>query len=258
MIKFTIVTVTFNAAAVLRRTVASVASQKYQHVEHLIIDGASRDNTLALAETYKHNSDEANNGHEVLITSEPDHGLYDAMNKGIDKATGDYICFLNAGDTFASRDTLDNIASYVGEAEELPAVLFGDTDIVDNDGRFLRHRRLAPPRHLTWKSFRWGMLVCHQSFYARTDLARLVHYNLDYHYSADVDWCIRIMKLAAKRHQPLRNVNIVVTKFLDGGMTNKNHKASLKERFHVMTVHYGLITTVVMHVFFVIRNILKR
>lgn len=78
------------------------------------------------------------------------------------------------------------------------------------------------------------MLVCHQSFYARTDIAREIHYDLHYRYSADVDWCIRIMRESSRRKLPLRNVHAVLTHFLDGGMTTQNHKASLKERFQVM------------------------
>lgn len=102
------------------------------------------------------------------------------------------------------------------------------------------------------------MLVCHQAFYARTDLAKETLYNnVDYRFSADVDWCIRIMKLCAKRHLALRNVNAVIVDYLDGGMTNKNHNASLKERFHVMAKHYGLVQTVFLHIFFVLRSVVK-
>ena len=258
MIKFTIVTCTYNAEAVLQRTLDSVHKQTYCNIEHLIIDGVSKDKTLAMVRAYQHKTQVGENAHEVVVRSEPDRGLYDAMNKGIDYATGDYLVFLNAGDVFPSEDTLEYVEGCVGEGETLPGVLYGDTDIVNNDGRFLRHRRLAPPAKLTWRSFKWGMLVCHQSFYARTDIARSVHYNLDYHYSADVDWCIRIMKEAMRLYLPLRNVNAVITNFLDGGMTTRNHRASLRERFKVMRTHYGLLMTLTMHFWFVIRGFLKK
>ncbi len=258
MIKFTIVTCTYNAEAVLQRTLDSVHKQTYCNIEHLIIDGVSKDKTLAMVRAYQHKTQVGENAHEVVVRSEPDRGLYDAMNKGIDYATGDYLVFLNAGDVFPSEDTLEYVEGCVGEGETLPGVLYGDTDIVNNDGRFLRHRRLTPPAKLTWRSFKWGMLVCHQSFYARTDIARSVHYNLDYHYSADVDWCIRIMKEAMRLHLPLRNVNAVITNFLDGGMTTQNHRASLKERFKVMRAHYGLLMTLTMHFWFVIRGFYKK
>ncbi len=102
------------------------------------------------------------------------------------------------------------------------------------------------------------MLVCHQSFYARTDLAKAIHYNLSYRYSADVDWCIRIMKEAASRHLPLRNVGAVITHYLDGGMSVLNHRASLRERFHVMRTHYGLLTALLFMPGLCVRSIFKR
>lgn len=258
MIKFTIVTCTYNAEAVLQRTLDSVMKQTYCNIEHLIIDGVSKDKTLTLVKAYQHKNDVGESAHEILVFSEPDKGLYDAMNKGIDRATGDYLIFLNAGDVFPSEDTLEFVEGCVGEGEELPGVLYGDTDIVNMDGHFLRHRRLTPPKHLSWRSFMWGMLVCHQSFYARADIAKGIHYNLDYRFSADVDWCIRIMREAARRHLPLRNVNAVITNYLDGGMSVQNHKASLKERFQVMRSHYGLLTTLFVHAWFVVRGVFKK
>lgn len=258
MIKFTIITCTYNAAPVLQRTLDSVLKQTYCNIEHLIIDGVSKDKTLTMAKAYKHKSDVGENAHDIIICSEPDKGLYDAMNKGIDRATGDYIIFLNAGDVFPSDDTLEFVEGCVGEGETLPGVLYGDTDIVNDEGRFLRHRRLTPPKKLSWRSFKWGMLVCHQSFYARTDIAKQVHYNLGYRYSADVDWCIRIMKESERLRLPLRNVNAVITNYLDGGMSIQNHKASLRERFQVMCSHYGMITTILVHAWFVIRGFLKK
>lgn len=258
MVVFSIITCTYNAESVLQRTLDSVLEQTYSHVEHIIVDGASTDATLDRVEAYKQKSDAEDWCHEVRVKSEPDRGLYDAMNKGIQRATGQYVLFLNAGDTFPSADTLELVAESVGEGEEPPAVLYGDTDVVDDEGRFLRHRRLSPPRRLTWRSFMKGMLVCHQAFYARTDLAKATPYDLHYRFSADVDWCIRIMRLARRRRLLMRNVGAVVVNFLDGGMTTTNHRASLKERFHVMAHHYGFVPTVIMHAWFVVRSLFKK
>lgn len=257
MISFTIITCVYNSENVLQRTLDSVRHQTYRAIEHLIIDGASRDKSLAMAIAYQQRSIDDETNHDVIIISEPDDGLYYAMNKGIDRASGNYLIFLNAGDTFPSNDTLEMVAGSVGEAETYPAVLYGDTDIVSEEGRFLRHRRLRPPRRLTWRSFRKGMLVCHQSFYALTEIARTVHYDTDYRYSADVDWCIRVMKEAKRRRLPLKNVHCVLTNYLDGGMSVKHHRSSLKERFHVMRRHYGIIVTSVMHLWFAVRAIWK-
>ena len=252
--KFSIITITYNAEKVLQRTLDSVRSQTYRDMEHLIIDGASTDETVAMAEAYRQRA-----SYDVVVRSEPDRGIYDAMNKGLRLATGDYVVFMNAGDTFHDERTLERVWGGItelrnSETPELrPAVIYGDTDIVNSEGRFLRKRHLSVPDRLTWRSFRKGMLVCHQAFYARQDIARDIPYDLQYQHSADVDWCIRVMKEAERRHLPLRRVPGVVADFMDGGNTTQNHRASLKERFTVMRRHYGLFTTLTMHAWFIVR-----
>ena len=255
MIKITYVTVTYQAAKVLQRTLDSVLQQDYPEITHLMIDGASTDGTLEMVNDYIERSNAANNGHKVLLMSEPDNGIYDAMNKGLRALDGDYVCFLNAGDFLPAPDTASRIVEAVSDN---PAVLYGDTDIVDAEGRFLHHRRLAPPEHLTWKSFRHGMLVCHQAFYARTDFAIATPYNQKYRYSADVDWCIRIMKAAAKENVPLLNLHIVVVNYTEEGQTTLHHRESLLERYRVMESHYGRISTFFMHCWFVVRAVISR
>ena len=252
MIYFTIITCTYDASKYIDRTLASVQEQSYPHIEHFIIDGVSKDDTVKKAQTYAYDSH-----YPVIVKSEPDKGLYDAMNKGIQLAKGNYIIFLNAGDVFHEEDTLTCIAEQL-KGKPLPGVIYGDTDIVDEEGNFIRKRRLAPPEKLSWKSFKQGMLVCHQSFYARTDIAKQVPYNLHYRYSADVDWCIRIMKEAEKQGLVLWNTHKTLCSYLEGGMTEKSHRASLKERFMVMSDHYGMLTTILQHLWFVVRAIIKR
>ena len=261
MITFSIVTITYNADNVLGKTVDSVFSQTYPHVEHVIIDGASTDDTLQVAQDYMQRSYAASNGHEIRIVSEPDNGLYDAMNKGLRQVSGDYVLFLNAGDCFPDSEVLSNIARNVGlegvSREKLPVVLYGNTDIVDNDGRFLRHRRLQPPANLSWRSFRHGLLVCHQAFYARLDIAKTVPYDCRYRFSADVDWCIRIMKEAEIRHLPLLNLHLVVANYTEEGQSTIHHRESLNERYQIMCHHYGKIPTIFMHLWFAVRQIIK-
>lgn len=246
--KITIITVTYNAAFVLQRTFDSVCTQTYQDIEHLIIDGASKDETVQMAESYK-----AQVPYKVVIRSEPDQGLYDAMNKGLHKATGDYLIFLNAGDALHANDTLETVSQLSSNS---PAVIYGDTSIVDSEGRFLHLRRLRPPKQLTWKSFKQGMLVCHQAFYVRTDIAQQEDYDLLYRHSADVDWCIRVMKRAELQHLPLVNTNAILADFMEGGNTTQNHRASLKERYQVMCHHYGTIQTILLHLWFLARTLL--
>ena len=246
MIRISVITITYNAARTLQRTLDSVLSQTYPHVEHLIIDGASKDDTLRIAEQYQTASP-----HEVIIQSEPDKGLYDAMNKGLQRATGDYVVFLNAGDSFYAPDTLESVVKAIDS--HLPAVVYGDTAITDSEGRFLHLRRHRPPQTLTWRSFKQGMLVCHQAFYARLDIARQFPYNLKYRHSADVDWCIRIMKEADRLGLPLVNANAILANFEEGGDTTQHHRDSLFERFRVMATHYGYIQTFLLHCWFVVR-----
>jgi glycosyltransferase involved in cell wall biosynthesis len=258
MIKISILTCTYNSESTIDSTLQSVLSQDYPAVEHIIVDGASKDSTLKKAEEYKRRSDSASSGHEVVILSEPDDGLYFAMNKALQMASGDYVVYLNAGDFLPDSRVIADIADCAMQTDRLPGVIYGDTDLVDSAGRFVRHRRLSPPKHLTWKSFADGMLVCHQAFYALTSLAREVPYNIDYRYSADVDWCIRVMKVSEREGRSLRNVGRVVVNYLSEGMTTKNHNASLSERFRVMRSHYGLPLTLWKHFFFVIRAVFKR
>lgn len=247
----TLVTCTYNAEAVLQRTLDSVLNQTYPNIEHIIVDGKSSDETIAIAEQYKTTSSMKHTGHRISIFSDPDKGLYDAMNKGIGYAHGKYLCFLNAGDILYSNDTIAHLAEKVSGEKEY-SVVYGETDIVDEQGKFICHRKRHAPEHLTWKSFKDGMLVCHQAFYANTELAKATPYNLEYRFSADVDWCIRIMKAGEKRNLDTLNTKEVLCKYLAGGMSIKNHRASLQERFNLMRKHYGLFTTIFQHMKFLI------
>lgn len=241
--KFSIITVTYNAGAVLEDTIQSVITQTYRNVEYIIVDGGSKDHTLDIINRYRE--------HIHTLVSEPDKGLYDAMNKGIRLATGDYLCFLNAGDELHEDDTLQLMVHSI-TGTDLPDVLYGETAIVDEEGHFLRMRRLSAPEDLNWKSFKDGMLVCHQAFFPRRELAE--PYDLRYRFSADFDWCIRIMK---KSHT-LHNTHLTLIDYLNEGMTTRNHRASLHERFRIMCRHYGYLSTLARHAWFALRLLLKK
>ena len=236
---FSIITVTYNAAATIEATLLSVRQQTYRHFEHLIIDGASKDNTLYIIYKYKDDT--------IKVFSEPDKGLYDAMNKGIRMASCDYLCFLNAGDTFHEVDTLEKIANTISTTPHgLPSILYGETAIVNAERQFLHMRRHKAPNVLTWKSFQQGMLVCHQAFLVKRTLAE--PYNLQYKYSSDFDWCIRMMKKA----DVISNTHLILIDYLDEGMTTRHHKESLIERLRIMAKHYGWCKTIIMHLWFAI------
>lgn len=233
-----IITITYNAAGALTPTMKSVKEQSFTDYEHLIIDGASKDNTLDIARTL--------GGKNLRILSEPDKGLYDAMNKGLDMAKGKYVLFLNAGDTFHSQDTL---SAYGKEAAKGADIIYADTVIVDKDRRVLAPRHLSAPRILSFQSFSKGMLVCHQAFMVRKDLAP--HYDLHYRFSADYDWTVKCLK----RTKPGKcaNLNTVAINYLSDGLTDKNKLKSLRERFKIMCGHYGTLPTIFNHIKFIFR-----
>ncbi len=233
--RISIITICYNASHTISRTLRSIQAQTYNDLEYLVIDGASRDNTLDLVRTL---------APRALVHSERDQGIYDAMNKGLSHATGDYIWFINAGDALPSPTTVEEI---VGEAclnGARPDIIYGDTRLIDSEGRDLGLRRLRPPHSLTWESFRDGMLVCHQAFIVRRAIAP--KYNLRYRFSSDVDWCIRCLKLAKECTFIPRPIAL----FLNEGATTANHRASLIERFEVMTEHYGFFSTLLHHLRF--------
>lgn len=243
--KFSVITICYNAAEVIERTLESVTGQSWADKEYIIIDGASKDSTLDIISRYKDNID--------ILVSEPDKGLYNAMNKGLKLATGDYVLFMNAGDRFHETTTLEQIAAQTGGFNPLPGVIYGNTALTNLAGEIYGMRRLSPPERLNWKSFKNGMLVCHQAFYARRDLAE--PYDLTYRFSADVDWCIRVMKKA----DLLYNTHLIVADYLEdgSGVTIDNRKASLKERFAIMRKHYGLVSTLCHHAWFAVRLLFK-
>ena len=251
-LKFTIATVTYNATALIERTIRSVEEQDYPHVEHLIVDGNSRDNTLEHIHHYQERNSIALVPHEITCISEPDHGLYDAMNKALKMATGDYILFLNAGDKLHTPTLLSELVTQIGNTR--PGVIFGYTDLVDADEKYISPRRLSPPEHLTWTSFKHGMLVCHQAFFAHKSLFRAVGYDMQYRFSADFDWCIRILKKATQLQVPTHHAHCIVSDYLNEGMTTQNHKKSLLERFRIMWKHYGAVSTIGHHLWFFVRK----
>lgn len=239
---FSIITVTWNAAQVIEPTLRSVVEQSCDDYEYIVMDGASTDDTLLLVRKAGIPN--------TRIFSEKDKGLYDAMNKSIDCALGRYLIFLNAGDSFASSDTLALLAA---KAEDNPGVIYGQTQLVNAERKVVGKRHLTAPKRLTADSFKRGMLVCHQAFVARRDLAE--HYDMNYRYSADYDWCIKVLKKSQGNayvgDKPIIN-------FLTDGLTDKHHRDSLKERFNIMCRYYGTIPTVWRHITFLPRYVLNK
>lgn len=240
---FSVITITYNAAATLPPTLRSVEAQTFADFEYLIIDGASRDDTVALAEAARIDN--------KTIVSKPDRGLYDAMNRGLRLAKGDYVIFLNAGDSFPSPETLQIYADAIAAAPERPGMVYGQTLLVDAEGNILGPRHLLAPENLKFEDFGRGMLVCHQAMAVRRDLAP--EYDLRYSFSADYDWSVKVLS-----RSPLNVYTGAVTAhYLAEGITTANHRASLRERFKIMSRHYGLLPTILTHIKKIVRTLAK-
>ncbi len=241
---FTIITVSYNAEGSIEPTLKSVDDQTFSHYEHLIIDGASTDNTLNILREHPSSS--------RRILSSPDHGIYDAMNKGLSIAKGDYVIFLNAGDTFHSDQTLQRIANTIIN-NDFPGVVYGQTDIVGKDRSRLADRHLTAPDNLTYDSFAEGMVVCHQAFVA---LRRICdQFDLRYSYSADYEWCIRVLQ-HSRNNVPMFEEPLV--DFLAGGTSSRNRRKSLMERFKIMSYYYGFFPTLWRHIKFIPRFLRRK
>ena len=230
--KISIITVTYNAKNVIQPTIGSVIDQTYSNIEYIIVDGSSTDGTVDIINKYRE--------HVSKFISEPDKGIYDAMNKGLQAATGDFVWFMNAGDLIYNPDTLENVFS---SADGIHAdVIYGQTMVIGNDGQEIGLRRLKPGKNFTWRDYRFGQLISHQSFIARRELCP--PYDLTYKCSADTDWQLKVLRKAVK----LYNANCILSRFLDGGKSKQTIIPSLKERFQIMIKNYGIWVTIFSHI----------
>jgi glycosyltransferase involved in cell wall biosynthesis len=224
-----VITIVYNNARDIERTMLSVINQTYSNIEYIVIDGKSTDGTLQIIE--KHQSRIAK------LISEKDQGIYDAMNKGLAIATGDYVIFMNSGDEFFEPTTVHEVFATSPDAD----IYYGETEMINNERQSLGQRRHAAPKQFAWRDFKYGMSISHQAIYIRRSLTE--PYNRQYQLSADIDWIIR----AAKKAKKIVNVNRYVAKYLVGGMSKTKHRQSLQERFNIMKQYYGLIPTVLNH-----------
>jgi glycosyltransferase involved in cell wall biosynthesis len=227
--KLSVITIVYNNVRDIERTMLSVLNQSYSNIEYVVIDGASNDGTLDILMQYKSRISK--------LVSEKDKGIYDAMNKGLSLATGDYVLFMNSGDEIYAPDTVENLFASGVEAD----IYYGETEMFDENWNSLGQRRHKAPVAFTWKDFKYGMSISHQAIYIRKSLTE--PYDLSYKLSSDIDWILK----AAKKAKRIVNVNTYVAKYLVGGMSKKKHRQSLLERFSIMTKHYGLIPTIFSH-----------
>lgn len=224
--KLSILTVTYQAHATLPTTLASVQAQTWREWEHIFVDGGSTDGTLALIQSY------AQAVPTVRWLSEPDRGLYDAMNKALRLAEGEFVVFLNAGDSFWAADTLERL--FAGAPAQAD-VLYGDHRYVDEAGQLLPKRRPRPyPRgQLTVKHFRTGMAISHQALFVRRTLAPF--YDLAYPLAADLDWTIRLLKQKPHTYDS----GAVLIRYLAGGLSARRLRRYIYERSRILYKHFG-------------------
>jgi glycosyltransferase involved in cell wall biosynthesis len=234
-----IITITYNAERFLERTIQSVLAHPTAELEYIIIDGGSTDGTRHIIRQ-----------HESGITrwiSEPDGGLYDAMNKGLHQATGQYVWFMNAGDELYDTQTLPRV---------LEQIRLTSADVYYSDALFVSDgggRQAGPPvglrsqvtphtlpKNLSWRDMALGMKVCHQAFIVRRAIAPDYPTN---NLSADLDWEIRCLKAA----QRIEFLPFVLCRYLLGGLSVQQHRRSLTDRFRVLAHHFGLVQTILNH-----------
>lgn len=182
--KISIITATFNSGATLRDTMESVLRQDYDDFEHIIIDGGSKDNTLEIVRSL-----EPQYGGRLRWISEPDKGIYDAMNKGILMATGDVIGLLNSDDFYSSSDILSTVDR---EIRKFDAV-YGDVHYVDPDDITKSVRYYSSKSFRRWK-MRLGFMPAHPSFYCRrTVYTRYGLFDIDFKVAADFEQLLRLI-----------------------------------------------------------------
>lgn len=228
--KLSVITIVYNNAAAIERTMLSVLNQSYKNIEYVVIDGASTDGTLAIIKKYENRL--------AKLISEKDKGIYDAMNKGLAQATGDYVLFMNSGDEIYELDTVEKVFKTAPNAD----IYYGETEMYDENWNSLGQRRHQAPETFTWRSFKYGMSISHQAIYIKRSLTE--PYNLTYKYSADIDWIIKIAKKASN----IVNTHLYVAKYLVGGMSKQKHRESLKERFKIFSHYYGFVANVINHI----------
>lgn len=224
--RVSIVTVTWNAATVIERTLESVLAQSYPNIEYLIIDGGSTDGTLAIVDRYRDRI--------ATVVSEPDDGIFDAMNKSLAHVTGDWVNFMNAGDSFADPDVVAQVVAQGGDAD----LVCGDSYLVypDSDRKVFEKARGLDK---LWRDF----IPCvHQATFVRADWLRACGFDTGYRYAADYDFFLR-SHVAGKR---IRFLDRVLCHFLVGG-ASQQHDMQLYVESLASALRHGPADQVLRH-----------
>ena len=208
-IKVSIITITYNANKTIEKTLNSVANQSHKNIEHIIVDGGSKDNTLEICNSFPHIS---------KIISEPDNGVYDAFNKGLKLATGDIIGFLNADDVFFNENSVQEIVNAFSNNET--DIVYGNLDYIKQNGKVIRNWISKPyEKGLVKKAW----MPAHPTFYCKKEVYdRLGGYNDSFKIGGDFELCLRFLEV---NKVPSIYLNKKVVKMLVGGISNSSLKS---------------------------------
>ena len=215
----TVITVVRNGEDTLEKTILSVINQTYTNIEYIIIDGASTDSTLKIIKKY--------NDKITYWTSEPDNGIYDAMNKGIEISTGEWINFMNAGDTFYNENVITNILHYLNS----------DFDIVFG----LRNNQKRKKKiNVNWWFLFKNMGICHQTIFSRKNCL-LEKFDLRYRIASDFNWILSVYSNEAK----FKFVDIIIVNYDSNGISKKEVKLTQNEFKKILCLHFPYIMVLI-------------
>jgi len=221
LIKFSIITVCYNASQNIAATLHSIVTQNYTDFELIIIDGLSTDNTLQIAKQFDPN----------IIISEPDKGIYDAMNKGIELATGDYINFMNVGDCFNDPTILSQIAALHSDAD----ILYGNH--IADYGYFTRYQAAGLPDDL-WK----GCCICHQTVFIKSNILKKNKFDIKYKFAADYHLLMQLYK----KHFLFYHTKITISKQAAMGYSEL-HDIAMRKEWQQINYQYDTSFTMQIH-----------
>lgn len=213
--KISVITVCYNSAPTLERSLQSVAAQDWSSIEHIVIDGASSDGTREILERFRSRLD--------YFVSEPDNGIFDAMNKGLAYATGDIVCFLNADDEYASANVLSRVA-FLMQAHNLDA-LMGDVGFF-HEGNSKRMVRRYRSKYFRPSRLAWGWMPAHPALFLRKEvIQRAGLFKTDYRIAGDFEFIVRVFHGHALRYQ---HYSEVLVNMQTGGVSTSGWRAKIR------------------------------